>query len=181
MLDKAPFRKAHEPGHPFADRDGYVQYPNIHPAVEQMNMLEASRAYEANITVAEATKSMMNSALLSVVNSTLGSSTEQKPMTDPLGFITNGISDASMMPMKPMAGDQAKGPDFKQLLMKNLTDVNQLQQDADEAIADLMAGRRTDIADVMTAKAKADMAFKMLLQVRNKLVEAYQEIKDMRV
>ena len=44
-----------------------------------------------------------------------------------------------------------------------------------------MAGRRTDIADVMTAKAKADMAFKMLLQVRNKLVDAYQEIKDMRV
>ena len=63
MLDQAPFRKAHEPGHPFADKDGYVRYPNIHPAVEQMNMLEASRAYEANITVAEATKSMMNAAI----------------------------------------------------------------------------------------------------------------------
>ncbi len=102
-------------------------------------------------------------------------------MTDPLGFITNGVSDASMMPLKQVGGGDVQGPGFKQLLMKNLTDVNQLQKDADDAIADLMAGRRTDIADVMTAKAKADMAFKMLLQVRNKLVEAYQEIKDMRV
>lgn len=102
-------------------------------------------------------------------------------MTDPLGFITNGAADVSMTPFKSAGTQAAGGPGFKQLLMKNLTDVNKLQQDADSAIADLMAGRRKDIADVMTAKAKADMAFKMLLQVRNKLVDAYQEVKDMRV
>ena len=102
-------------------------------------------------------------------------------MTDPLGFISTGAPNISMKPMQSTGPDGAKGPGFKQLLMKNLTDVNKLQQDADAAISDLMAGRRKDIADVMTAKAKADMAFKMLLQVRNKLVDAYQEIKDMRV
>lgn len=63
MLDSAPFRRVHEPGHPDADKDGYVMYPNIDPAIEMMNMLEASRAYEANITAAEASKSMMNAAL----------------------------------------------------------------------------------------------------------------------
>ena len=63
LLDSAPFRRVHEPGHPDADADGYVSYPNIDPAIEMMNMLEASRAYEANITAAEATKSMLNSAL----------------------------------------------------------------------------------------------------------------------
>ena len=63
MLDAAPFRRVHEPGHPDADADGYVSYPNVDPTIEMMNMLEASRAYEANITAAEATKSMMNAAV----------------------------------------------------------------------------------------------------------------------
>ena len=72
MFDEAPFRKVYDKDHPLAFhiddsgkevRDGYVRYPNINPATEQMNMLEASRAYEANITVAEATKSMLNAAI----------------------------------------------------------------------------------------------------------------------
>jgi flagellar hook-basal body complex protein FliE len=65
--------------------------------------------------------------------------------------------------------------------MENIEQVNQLQQDAEAAIEDLAAGRRDDVAGVMIAKQKADLAFKMLLQVRNKLVDAYQEIKDIRV
>lgn len=62
-LDDAPFRKKYEPGHPEADAEGYVNYPNVHSAVEQINALEASRAYEANITAAEATKSMLQTSL----------------------------------------------------------------------------------------------------------------------
>ena len=53
----------YEPGSPFANADGYVGYPNIDIVVEQMNAMEAERSYEANITVAEATKTMMNAAL----------------------------------------------------------------------------------------------------------------------
>lgn len=63
MLDDAPFQKRFEPGHPFADADGYVNYPNIEPANELINAVEVSRAYEANITAAEATKTMMRSAM----------------------------------------------------------------------------------------------------------------------
>ncbi|MBI1369506.1 MAG: flagellar basal body rod protein FlgC [Planctomycetes bacterium] len=62
-LDPAPFQKKYQPGSPYADKDGYVNYPNVDPAIEMVNALEASRAYEANITAAESTKSMMNSAL----------------------------------------------------------------------------------------------------------------------
>jgi len=62
-LDDSAFRRVYDPGHKFADADGYVMYPNVDPAIEQINALEASRAYEANITAAEATKSMMNAAL----------------------------------------------------------------------------------------------------------------------
>jgi flagellar basal-body rod protein FlgC len=61
--DPAPFRKAYEPGHPYADAQGYVSYPNVEPAIETINAMEAMRAYEANITAAEATKSMLSSSL----------------------------------------------------------------------------------------------------------------------
>jgi flagellar basal-body rod protein FlgC len=63
MYDPAPFRKVLDPTHPFADKDGYVQMPNIDTTTEMINAIEATRAYEANITAAEATKSMIQSSL----------------------------------------------------------------------------------------------------------------------
>ena len=63
IQDASPFQKRYEPGHPQADKDGYVLYPNIDMAVEYVNMLEASRAYEANVTMMETTKAMINSTL----------------------------------------------------------------------------------------------------------------------
>ncbi|MFA7236633.1 MAG: flagellar basal body rod protein FlgC [Phycisphaeraceae bacterium] len=64
MEDDAPFRKIQVGvGNPLADKDGFMEVPNIDPMTEMVNALEATRAYEANITAAEATKSMMNSAL----------------------------------------------------------------------------------------------------------------------
>ncbi len=62
-LDDGPPRAKYEPGSPFADEDGIVYYPNIDPVVEAMNSMVALRAYEANISVVEATKSMMSVAL----------------------------------------------------------------------------------------------------------------------
>ena len=62
-LDPSPPRLVYEPNHPDADENGYVGYPNIDPAIEMTNALEASRAYEANITAAETTKSMMQAAI----------------------------------------------------------------------------------------------------------------------
>ena len=46
---KTPPRKVHEPGHPDADANGYVNYPNINLVTEFVNAMEASRAYEANV------------------------------------------------------------------------------------------------------------------------------------
>ncbi len=62
-LDDAPFKKRFEPGSPYADESGYVEYPNIDSTHEMINAMSASRSYEANITVAESTKSMMQSNL----------------------------------------------------------------------------------------------------------------------
>ncbi len=62
-IDGSPLRPVLEPGSPFANADGYVYYPNVDSVIEQMNAMEASRAYEANISAIEATKSMFSVAL----------------------------------------------------------------------------------------------------------------------
>ena len=63
QIDQGPLRPVLQPGSPFADEKGYVYYPNVQPVIEQMNAMEAARAYEANITAIEATKSMFSVAL----------------------------------------------------------------------------------------------------------------------
>src|SRR4030095_2414514 len=60
--DRSEFRAEHQPGHPHAV-NGTVLFPNVDPMVETMDMLAASRAYEANVTAAEVAKSMQQSAL----------------------------------------------------------------------------------------------------------------------
>ena len=62
-IDQGPFRKEYQPNHPDANKDGYVSYPNIDLAVEYVNALEASRAYEANVTAMEVSKAMLNASL----------------------------------------------------------------------------------------------------------------------
>lgn len=57
------FDPRYEPGNPFADGNGYVKYPAINTVVERLNAYEAGRAYEANISAAEATKTMVAQAL----------------------------------------------------------------------------------------------------------------------
>lgn len=60
---EAGFQLRYEPTNPYADGNGYVKYPNINSTFEQLNALEAQRSYEANVSVAEATKQMMTTAL----------------------------------------------------------------------------------------------------------------------
>jgi len=63
-LDPSPFIQKYEPGNKDADpKTGMVDYPNIDMTIEYVNALEASRAYEANVTMMETAKSMLNSAL----------------------------------------------------------------------------------------------------------------------
>jgi flagellar basal-body rod protein FlgC len=61
--DQSPLPKRYEPGNPDADKDGYVRYPNVDLSIEFVNALEASRAYEANVTMMDTAKSMFNSSL----------------------------------------------------------------------------------------------------------------------
>jgi flagellar basal-body rod protein FlgC len=59
QADMSEFRKQYDPGNPAADRTGYVRLPNVNSLVEIMDMREAQRSYEADLTVMDATKSML--------------------------------------------------------------------------------------------------------------------------
>ena len=70
---------------------------------------------------------------------------------------------------------------FKSFLMESLSQVNSMQQDADKAVQQLITGGDVNPAEVLTTVQKADMSFRMMLQIRNKVLEAYNEIKQMRM
>ncbi|TAE33295.1 MAG: flagellar basal body rod protein FlgC [Alphaproteobacteria bacterium] len=58
-VDKTPFPRKFDPGHPASDNDGYVLMPNVNPVIEMVDMKEARRAYEANLNMVEVSKSML--------------------------------------------------------------------------------------------------------------------------
>jgi flagellar basal-body rod protein FlgC len=59
VKDNSEFREQYMPGHPAADERGYVKMPNVNSLVEMMDMREAQRAYEANLSVIDNTRTMM--------------------------------------------------------------------------------------------------------------------------
>lgn len=63
MPDQSDFRLRYQPGHPAADENGYVRYPNVDSLVEMMDLREAQRAYEANLNMIEAARAMTSRAL----------------------------------------------------------------------------------------------------------------------
>ncbi len=63
VQDQTAFRTQYQPGHPSADAKGYVKLPNVDPLIEALDMREAQRAYQANLTVIETAKSMATATL----------------------------------------------------------------------------------------------------------------------
>jgi len=61
--DKSAYKKLYDPGHPDADKDGYVLMPNVDIVTEMVNMISATRAYEANVTALSSSKGMAMKAL----------------------------------------------------------------------------------------------------------------------
>ncbi len=104
-------------------------------------------------------------------------------MTDPLGLINTSTPAARLTPTSGLSttGKTPEGLNFRETLEQQLAEVNKLQKDATHATEDIMAKRRDDVETVMIATRKADLAFKMLLQVRNKMMDAYDEVKQIRV
>ncbi len=87
---------------------------------------------------------------------------------------------AAAGPLQSAASSKAEDV-FKDLLVESINHVNNMQQDADNAVEQLLTGGDVNQAEVMTAVQKADMSFRLMMQIRNKLVQAYQEIKEIRI
>lgn len=110
-------------------------------------------------------------------------------MADPLGFIGGGGGASGINRAFQQRGGANGantnaadgGPDFKNVLLNTLGEVNKAQQEADKATEELATGERSDVENVILATQKADNAFRMLQALRNKVVEAYDEIKQVRV
>lgn len=61
--DERPFRMVYDPSHPDANKDGYISYPNINTIEETVNLISATRAYEANLTLINSYKEMFMKTL----------------------------------------------------------------------------------------------------------------------
>lgn len=70
---------------------------------------------------------------------------------------------------------------FKDILLGSIDQVNSMQQEADAAVENLFTGGEANPSEVLSAVQKADLAFRMMMQVRNKLVAALQEVKEIRI
>jgi flagellar basal-body rod protein FlgC len=61
--DQSPLKHVYDPGHPDADKQGYVTLPNVEPVTEMVDLITASRGYEANVQALQASKSMFTRTL----------------------------------------------------------------------------------------------------------------------
>jgi flagellar hook-basal body complex protein FliE len=107
-------------------------------------------------------------------------------MNDPLSIIQSSISTPGAIAGASSTGPAASalppvGKDFKTLLMDSLDEVNRLQSEADQGVQRLMSGETDNVAEVFTAANKAGIAFSLLMEVRNKLLDAYRDIQQIRV
>jgi len=88
---------------------------------------------------------------------------------------------ASLTPPLTEATKPTAGVDFQSLLATSLSQTNQLEQQAQANVEARLLGEDITSAEVYTSMRKAEMALKMMTQVRNKLVDAFQEIQQMRI
>jgi len=88
-------------------------------------------------------------------------------------------SNISALKVDNAAAKKSDFADTIKAIEKHISKVDDLQQSSDTAIKDLLTGKNEDITSVVSAVAKADMSFKLLVGVRNKLIEAYKQTMNM--
>ena len=94
----------------------------------------------------------------------------------PLSMIQSGIKLGETL---NTSNDES--PEFGDFLKQAITEANNLQQQSDDMKTKLVTGQIEDIHQVMIAAEKANLAFQLTLQIRNKAIDAYQEILRMQV
>lgn len=97
------------------------------------------------------------------------------------------IHNLSISPLTPtgaspgVAPERNDGASFTNMLRDQLAQVSQMQSEADDNLKKVLGGQSDSLTDVMVAARKAQVAFTLLMEIRNKLVDAYQELQNLRV
>jgi flagellar hook-basal body complex protein FliE len=91
------------------------------------------------------------------------------------------LAGSGMTPRSGSSAPASGAGSFADMLKSSIDEVSKLQQDASQAVADLTTGKTDNVDGVMTAVEKSDLAFKTLLAIRAKLMDAYDEIKAITV
>lgn len=94
---------------------------------------------------------------------------------------TAGLGQGSAGLNRAEGGADGVQKSFAATLTEAIQSVNKLQQESNTASQNLATGRTDNIAEVMIASEKADIALRLMMQVRNKIIDAYQEIMKMQV
>jgi len=81
-----------------------------------------------------------------------------------------------LTPAKPAGENQIEGKGFSHVLKDAIADINKLQTNADEAIAKVQMDNTASIHEAMIALEQANISFRAMMQVRNKILDAYQEV-----
>ncbi len=98
-----------------------------------------------------------------------------------IGGIGGPQAPQPVTPRPAGAPESPTGASFKEYLTQSIGEIQQLQTEADATINKLVAGEITNVSEAMIAIEKANMAFLTLLQVRNKIISAYEQIQRMQV
>ncbi|MCD6262061.1 MAG: flagellar hook-basal body complex protein FliE [Deltaproteobacteria bacterium] len=95
--------------------------------------------------------------------------------------LLNKLEVPDIAPLNNGSGEKQDATDFGEMLTKAIDKVDQLNQEADQAVRNLATGQDKDIHNTMIALEKAEISFRLMMQVRNKIVTAYQEVMRMQV
>jgi len=97
--------------------------------------------------------------------------------------MNDAVSALRILPAELDAGSPASGgvagPGFRDVLHSAMDDMQQLESQAEARVAGVLDGNGTDVHSALIAVEKADLSFQLMMQVRNKIVSAYQEISRM--
>lgn len=87
---------------------------------------------------------------------------------------------AEIRPAIPQAAPaqvgETQGPSFSETLTKSIQEINDLQLQADKQMEQLATGQSNNVQETILAVEKADVSFRMMMEVRNKIISAYQEV-----
>jgi len=100
-------------------------------------------------------------------------------MSNPISGIPGGGADFTINSTLSQGGEPKSGGDFTKTLHDAMSEVGNLQSEADARVNQLLTGNGQDVHSAMIAVEKASLSFQMMVQVRNKIVQAYQQVAGM--